>query len=93
MLFYVIYDGGTEAQYAVISAETQNEAEEWASLEAEEAYYLDNMQDEDYESEEWENIVDDSMAMSTYYHIEEFDEENPDHMECLELQSGEPIEI
>lgn len=99
MLYFVTYDGGTGLESAVVDANDFNEAEEWASIEAEELFYQSGIAEydmpdmPDYYDEDWEEEFNNEMASNIFYSVVDFDENNPDHVECLECQGGEAIEL
>ena len=99
MLFYINY-GCTECtEQLIVSANSLQEAENYARIEAEDTYYsydcnyLDRYEYEELTDDEFADMEFEYMNSDIFYFAEKYDKNNPIHIDVFEEQKGIPFEI
>lgn len=99
MLFFIKYGCSVSHENLVIEADNFDKADEYAERAAQDIYYSYDCNypcDEDYEDYTEEEISEmeyQDMLNDIYWYVENYDEENEDHIETFKEQNRKPYEV
>ena len=98
-LYFIEYGSSINSERLVVSAKSQEDAEYYAYISAQDVWYSYecNMFDpEDYPDASEEELVEiegEEMELDIHYYAELFDPENEEHAETLKEQNSKPFEV
>ena len=98
-LYFIEYGCSINSERLIVSAESQEDAEHYAYISAQDVWYSYecNMIDpEDYPDATEEELVEiegEEMELDIHYYAEPFDPENEEHAETLKEQNNKPFEV
>lgn len=99
MLYYIEYGCSICKEQLIVKANSAEDAENYARVEAEDVYYsyssncFDRYEYEDLTDDEFEDMDFEVMCNDIIYKVEKFDKNNFVHTETLAEQNDEPFPL
>ena len=98
-LYLIEYGCSICSVHLVVSADSEQDANDYAYQEAQSVYYsyeCNGVDPDDYPGateEELNEIDQEEMELDIHYLVESFDDKNEEHIEILKEQDNKPFEI